>query len=66
MSLDLSAELVKMLDDRAIDSLCEVGVVVCDRSRSVADLKEDVLETAVAHELGALLERNLNNTAELS
>lgn len=30
MSLDLSSELVQVLDDGALDSLGEVGMVVCD------------------------------------
>lgn len=30
VSLDLSSELVQVLDDGALDSLCQVGMVVCD------------------------------------
>lgn len=32
VSLDLSSQLVQVLDDGALDSLCEVGMVVCDNT----------------------------------
>lgn len=43
MRLDLDAELLEVLDDGGVDRPAEVGVVVCDDARLVADGVVDVL-----------------------
>jgi hypothetical protein len=63
--LDLGAELLKVLDDGALDGLCEVGVVVGDDAGLVADAVVDVLDAVLAEELVALSEGDLDDAAEL-
>ncbi len=63
--LDLGAELLEVLDDGALDGLCEVGVVVGDDAGLVADAVVDVLDAVLAEELVALAEGDLDDAAEL-
>ena len=44
MSLDLCPQLLKVLDDRTVDSASEVGVVISDDASFVSDVVENILK----------------------
>lgn len=47
MSLDLCPNLVKMLNDGAVDSTSQIGMFVRNNSRFVSDSIIDILRSAV-------------------
>lgn len=63
--LDLLAQLVQVLDNRAFDRLGKVSVVVRNGAGLLANAVEDVLETVLAEELVALAEWHLDNATKL-
>lgn len=54
-----------MLYNRPLHRLGQVGVVVCNDARLVANAVVDILDAALAQKLVALLEGNLDDAAEL-
>jgi hypothetical protein len=63
--LDFAAQFLEVLDNASLDGFAEVGVVVCNDARLVADRVVDILDTVLAEELVALAEGDLDDTAEL-
>jgi hypothetical protein len=65
MSLDLGSQLLQVLNNGSLDSLCQVGVVVGNDTGLFSNAVEDVLDTIFTQELVSFTERNLNNTSQL-
>lgn len=65
VGFDLLAQLVQVLDNRSLNSLGKVSVVVRNSAGLLADTVENVLETVLTEELVALAEWHLDNTTEL-
>lgn len=65
MTLNLHSELLQVLNDRAINRLAKVGVVVGHDACLVTDAVVYVLHAALTEELVASTEGHLDDGAEL-
>ncbi len=62
MSFDLKVKLLEMLNDRTLDGLSEVGMMIRNDTSFIADVVVDILQTILAEELIAGTERDLNDS----
>lgn len=64
MRLDLKVQLLQVLNDRALDRLTKVGMMIGNDAGLVANVVVDVLKTVLAEELVSGSEGNLDDCAE--
>jgi len=54
MGLDFGPNLIKMLDDGAIDGAPQISMLICDKARFVSDSIINVLHSAAKQQNGGL------------
>lgn len=65
VGLDFRTEFLEVLNNASLDCFTEVGVVVCNDARLVADAVVNVLDAVFAEELVALAKGDLDDASEL-